>query len=118
MGGYMQALTQQVNTGANTPQSLTATQAVVDPEGFISMDGGAAINITVPAPTAEQDGQFAMFYTGTAFAHVVTFTGAKLLSVGVAKTTSTSGGLVGEFLQVVARNGFWAVVSSAGQTFA
>lgn len=118
MGGYTQALVQQVNTGANAPQVLTVSQAMPDPEGFIAVSGAAAITITVPAPTAEQDGQMAIFYTDTAFAHIISFTGATLLSVGVAKTTSTSGALVGSFLQVVARAGKWAVVSSAGQTFA
>ena len=118
MGGYVQALAKQTNLSINQPQTFTANATIPAPSGIILMHGAAAITITVPAPIAAQDGTEAVFYTDTAFAHVVSFTGATLLSVGVAKTTSTSGGLVGEFLKAFARNGFWVVESSAGQTFA
>lgn len=118
MGGYADAISKQINTEHMLPQVLLASATILKPTGLIRMGSGGAITITVPAPTADQEGDEAIFYTDTAQAHIVTFTGAKLLSVGVAKTTSTSGGLIGEFLRVMAVNGFWVAIASAGQTFA
>lgn len=117
MSGNLQAQMDQQNKKLPL-QVVTASAAIPKPKGLIAMGGSGAITITVAAPSADQDGDECIFLTDSAHAHVVSFTGATLLSVGVAKTTSTSGGLVGEFLRAVARSGFWIVEASAGQTFA
>lgn len=117
-GGFAQAHLLQLNTLIGQVQLFLASATIPAPSGLIAMGSGGAITLTIPAPSAAQDGVLAFFYTDTAQAHIVSFTGATLLSVGVAKTTSTSGGLIGEFLLVMARAGKWVVIASAGQTFA
>jgi hypothetical protein len=118
MGGYLQAIQRQQNTESFVPTVLLASTSIPKPSGAYMMGSAGAITVTIPAPTADLDGVVTVFYTDTAQAHIVSFTGATLLSVGVAKTTSTSGGLIGSFLMVMARNGKYAAIASAGQTFA
>lgn len=88
-------------------------------DGAISKDSGlkilaktSAAAMTLAAPTAAEEGQQLILTTGSAFAHVVTFTGGTLWdgTAGI-NSTWTAAAVQGSSLHIVAYNLQWYVVA-------
>lgn len=132
MGGYTQAIQNQVFAGPQQPNiiNLVASQTLPSPCGTYALAKTVAgvITITIPAPIAGpqsaggDDGKISIFINNQAQVNILSFTGATLLSVGVAKTTCTfTAGLVGEFIRVMSMGLFYIamdIVTTGGGTLA
>jgi len=88
--------------------------------GTFFLNKGSAAAITIAAPANQQDGYIWTFTSTTAFAHVLTFTGAKLQNgVTANRTTATLANVAGSSISFIARNGLWYVLDqSAAVTYA
>jgi hypothetical protein len=132
-GGYMQALENQVlggNMAFPVIPVVSTPITIQSPVGLYSIAKTVAgvITITVPAaisgaPKAGgDDGKLQIWYNNQTQANIVSFTGANLLSVGVAKTTITfTAALVGEFCRTMSINGTYIcldIVTTGGGTLA
>lgn len=107
-GGYDQARLLQMAAGLQqVPLILVTTTPITipSPVGIYSIAKLVAgvVTITVPAAiTGVDDGKQQIWYNAQTQANIVSFTGANLLSVGVAKTTITfTAALVGEFARTM-----------------
>ena len=133
-GGYDQARLLQLNSGEVPAFAVipvvTTPITIASPCGLyaIAKTVAGVITITVPAPIVGApsaqggDGKQQIWYNNQTQANIVTFTGATLLSVGVAKTTCTfTAALVGEFCRTMSFNGFYValdIVTTGGGTLA
>lgn len=132
-GGYDQARLLQMVSG---PQGFPVIPVVTTPITIPSPLGlyalaktvAGVITVTVPAsiagaPSAQgDDGKQQIWFNNQTQANIVSFTGATLLSVGVAKTTITfTAALVGEFCRTMSFNGQYIaldIVTTGGGTLA
>jgi len=86
----------------------------IDIDGMFLLTKGSAAAMTIAAPGARNVGRKITIVSGSAFAHVVTFTGGTLENgvTGGAKTTWTSAAFVGSTLRVFAISPTrWAVLN-------
>lgn len=121
-GAFDQSAQQEILNSSpwlNNP-TLIAGDATLNPSasGLYRLSKGSAAAITLPAPRAILDDykQIAIV-SDSAFAHVITATG--LLKTGAAAVnTATFAAFVGANVVLMAFNGLWYAVSSAGNTFA
>jgi hypothetical protein len=89
----------------------TASGAVGIVEGLSLITAGAAIALTLAAPTpggpgVGDDGKHLSFMSTTAFAHTVTTPAGK---INGSKLTATFGAAVGNNIELIAYNGVWYV---------
>lgn len=127
-GGYEQARLLQMASGFRglpVIPVVTTPITIPSPNAFYALAKTVAgvITVTVPAPiVGVDDAKESIFFNNQTQANIVTFTGATLLSVGVAKTTATfTAALVGEFIRVLSFNGFYIaldIVTTGGATLA
>ena len=132
-GGYEQAKLLQLTAGnaAFPVIPVVATPVTIaSPMGLyaIAKTVAGVITVTVPAaivgaPKAGgDDGKQQIWFNNQTQANIVSFTGANLLSVGVAKTTITfTAALVGEFCRTMSFNGAYIcldIVTTGGGTLA
>lgn len=130
-GGYDQARLLQMQAGFRGLPIIpvvTTPISIPSPNAFYALAKTVAgvITATMPAPIAGaasaggDDGKEAIFYNNQTQANILTFTGATLLSVGVAKTTVTfTAALVGEFIRILSFNGLYVamdLVTTGGGT--
>lgn len=121
-GAYDQSAQQEIiNTSPwLNPPTLVPGDFTINPNspGLFRLSKGSAAAITLPAPRAGTDDykQIAIV-SDSAFAHVITATG--LLKTGAAAVnTATFAAFVGANVVLMAFNGLWYAISSAGNTFA
>lgn len=134
-GGYDQARLAQQYAGLGglcfpVIPVVTTPITIQSPLGLYSIAKTVAgvITITVPAgvsgaPSAQgDDGKQQIWFNNQTQANIVSFTGANLLSVGVAKTTITfTAALVGEFARTMSIGGVYIcldIVTTGGGTLA
>ena len=127
-GGYEQARLLQMAAGFRglpVVPVVTTPITIPSPNAFYALAKTVAgvITVTVPAPiVGVDDGKESIFFNNQTQANIVSFTGATLLSVGVAKTTATfTAALVGEFIRVLSFNGLYIaldIVTTGGATLA
>jgi hypothetical protein len=132
-GGYDQARLLQMSGGFRglpVVPVVTTPITIPSPNAFYALAKTVAgvITVTVPVPivgavsAGGDDGKESIFYNNQTQANIVSFTGATLLSVGVAKTTATfTAALVGEFIRVLSFNGLYValdIVTTGGGTLA
>lgn len=106
----------QTLTNKNVVQTITTISgdgAITITGGVVALTKGSAAAITIAAPSAPQAGTTIKIFAGSAFAHVVTFTGATLDDgiTGGGKTTVTMAAFVGSSIEVTAYNLRWTVVA-------
>lgn len=134
-GGYDQARLAQQYAGLGglafpVIPVVTTPITIPSPLGLYALAKTVAgvITATVPAaiagpPTAQgDDAKQQIWFNNQTQANIVSFTGANLLSVGVAKTTITfTAALVGEFARTMSFNGAYIcldIVTTGGGTLA
>jgi hypothetical protein len=125
MGGYTQALENQIFSGSQKlkAQLLVASQTLVSACGLYTLAKTVAgvITITLPIPAAADEGNVIVFVNAQAQANVISTAGL-LLSVGVSKDTITfTAGLIGEFVRLMVVGGKYVVmdlVTTGGGTLA
>jgi hypothetical protein len=132
-GGYEQAIQNQLYSGSPVFPVIpvvTTPISIQSPMGLyaIAKTVAGVITITVPAAVAGSpsaggdDGKHQIWFNNQTQANIVSFTGANLLSVGVAKTTITfTAALVGEFARTMSIGGAYIcldIVTTGGGTLA
>lgn len=132
-GGFGQARLLQMTSGFQAFPVIpvvTTPITIPSPLGLYSIAKTVAgvVTITVPAGIAGaplvqgDDGKQQIWFNNQTQANIVSFTGANLLSVGVAKTTITfTAALVGEFARTMSVGGVYIcldIVTTGGGTLA
>ena len=125
---YGQALlNQRISGWQSFPVTPVVTTPITIPSPLglysIAKTVAGVITITVPAAIAvTDDGKQQIWFNNQTQANIVSFTGANLLSVGVAKTTITfTAALVGEFARTMSIGGAYIcldIVTTGGGTLA
>lgn len=129
-GSFPDALTYlQIPPGHVVPQppeqeitdtvGADGTYTVPANDTTVWLQKATALALTLPAPSKLENGRRLKFVSGTAAAHVITATG--LLQDGVTgggKNTATFAAFIGASIELVAKDGTWAVQSLKAVTVA
>lgn len=100
-------------------QVITAADAITIKEGYVLINAGRELAVTLAAPTAGiDDGCHLTIRSMTAQAHTVTNTSPGFNNGGSGKDVGTFGGAIGDGFSVVAYNGIWWVTSNVNVTLA
>jgi hypothetical protein len=98
---YLQNITAPV-------KSYTADGAITVNYGIVNISKTSAAAMTIAAPTTSQNGIIITIISSSAYAHVVTFTGATFVNGdSSAHTTATFAAKVGASVRIVAYGGKW-----------
>lgn len=93
-----------------TVKTYTAAGAITLRQGVVDIVGSGVVALTLPPPSAIDEGSTLIIIAGSAHAHTVTYT-AGFNGGGTSTDVATFGGAIGDNLEVVALKGVWRVVS-------
>lgn len=118
MAGRTQVLMQGMERKAPL-QVITAAGAITIKEGFVLINAGSGIAVTLAAPLAGiDDGCHLTIRSMTAQAHTVTNTSPGFNNGGASKDVGTFGGAIGDGLSVIASAGVWWTTGLTNVTLA
>lgn len=98
-----------------TADNSTVTHAPAGSDHVVVLNGTSVINLTVPVPTTDMDGDLLTIISNGVAAHVVTYTGG-FGGVGAGYTALTVAAGAKCCFQTMAVNGNWNVISAPAWT--